>query len=62
MSDLVLLILLVIPMVAALALGIWVGLGYPGLYERFETSGSGRTPTRSPWEKLVDWILEKIDG
>lgn len=60
MSDLILLILLVIPMVAALALGIWVGLGYPGLYGRFEASGS--TPARSPWERLVDWIVGKLDG
>lgn len=60
MSDLTLLVLLAIPMVAALALGIWVGLGYPGLYGRTETSG--RIPTRSPWEKLVDWIVGKLDG
>ncbi len=60
MSDLTLLILLVVPLVLALALGIWVGLGYPGLYGRFETSG--RTPGRNPWERLVDWIVGKLDG
>jgi len=60
MSDEALLILLLVPMVLALAFGVWVGLGYPGLYGRFEASG--RTPARSPWEMLVDWIVDRLDG
>lgn len=60
MSDLALLILLVIPLVLALVLGIWVGLGYPGLYGRFESVDGPRA--RSPWERLVDWIVGKLDG
>lgn len=60
MSDVTLLILLAVPLVLALAFGIWVGLGYPGLYGRFEASG--RTPARNPWERLVDWVVEKLGG
>ncbi len=60
MSDLALLILLAVPLVLSLALGIWIGLGYPGLYGRYESAGGKRT--RSPWERLVDWIVWKLDG
>ena len=60
MSDLALLILLAVPLVLALALGIWIGLGYPGLYGPHE-SGSG-SRARSPWERLVDWIVGRLDG
>lgn len=59
MSDQTLLILLVAGMVLALGLGIWIGLGYPGLYDKYETTGA-RAPRRTPFEMLMDWILEKL--
>lgn len=58
MSDLTLLILILTGMVLALALGIWIGLGYPGLYEKYESTG--RVPRQSPFEMLVDWIYGKF--
>lgn len=60
MSELALLILLAVPLAMALALGVWIGLGYPGLYGRYESGGGTRA--RSPWERLVDWIVGKLDG
>lgn len=57
MSPELLLVVLVVPMVLSLAVGIWVGLGYPGLYGRYEEDGS-----RNPWELMVDWLVEKLDG
>lgn len=39
MSDTTLLIILSIPMVLALGFGVWAGLGYPGLYDRYESTG-----------------------
>ena len=60
MSDQVLFWILVAGMVAALALGIWVGLGYPGLYEKYESTGT-KAPRRSPFEMLVDWLVERFD-
>lgn len=59
MSPTILLVLLAVPMVLALAYGIWVGLGYPGLYDRYEKSG--RAPRKTPWQMLVDWVVEKLD-
>ena len=35
----------------ALAFGIWVGLGSPGLYDKYEQTG--RAPRASPWR----WLL-----
>ncbi|WP_419167461.1 hypothetical protein [Candidatus Palauibacter sp.] len=35
----------------ALAFGIWIGLGSPGLYGRYEQTGSA--PRESPWR----WLL-----
>lgn len=58
MSPTVILVLLVVPLVVAFGYGIWVGLGYPGLYDRHEPTG--RTPRRTPWQMLVDWLLEKL--
>lgn len=55
-----LIVLLVIPMVLSLGLGIWIGLGYPGLHGRFESGG--RTPERTPWELVVDWLVERLGG
>lgn len=58
MSDLTLLILILIGGVLAFALGIWIGLGYPGLYEKYESTG--KVPRMSPFEMLADWIYEKF--
>ena len=35
----------------ALAFGIWIGLGSPGLYDKYEQTG--RAPRESPWR----WLL-----
>jgi len=58
MSDLILLILIVAGMILAFALGIWIGLGYPGLYDKYESTG--KAPRVSPFEMLVDWIYGKL--
>lgn len=58
MSDFTLLILLAAGMVLALALGIWIGLGYPGLYGKYESTG--KVSRLSPFEMLVDWIYGKL--
>lgn len=42
MSGALLLVLLVVPMVGALALGVWIGLGYPGLHDRPDGPEGGR--------------------
>jgi hypothetical protein len=44
--------------VLAFALGIWIGLGYPGLYEKYESTG--KAPRMSPFEMMVDWIRGKF--
>lgn len=53
-------VLLVVPLVAALALGVWIGLGYPGLYDRHERTG--RAPRKTPLQMLVDWLVGLFDG
>lgn len=58
MSDLALLILIIAGGVLAFALGIWIGLGYPGLYEKYESTG--RAPRKPPFEMVVDWIYERF--
>jgi hypothetical protein len=52
MTDGTLLLILSIPAALALAYGIWAGLGYPGLYEKYERSG--RVPRESP----LGWLLK----
>lgn len=59
MSATTLLVLLVVPLVAALGLGIWIGLGYPGLHDRHERTG--RTSRRTPFQMLVDWLVGLFD-
>ena len=59
MSPTTLLVLLVVPLVLAFAYGIWVGLGYPGLYDRYEKTG--RAPRKTPWQMLVDWVVDRLD-
>ena len=60
MSYTLILAALVVPMLAALGFGIWAGLGYPGLYERFESGGAARR--RTPFEMLVDWLVDRLGG
>jgi len=57
-SDLTLLILIVGGAALAFAVGIWIGLGYPGLYDKYESTG--KAPRMSPFEMLVDWIWRKF--
>ena len=58
MSPTILLVLLAVPLLLAFAYGIWVGLGYPGLYDKYEKPG--RAPRKTPWQMLVDWVVEKL--
>ncbi len=52
MSDSIFLTLLVVAGVLALGLGVWIGLGYPGLYDRYENTGA-RAPRVSPFRRLL---------
>ena len=51
MSDGTLLLILLVPAVLAFAFGIWVGLGYPGMIDKYERTG--RAPRQSPLSWLV---------
>jgi hypothetical protein len=57
-SDRSFLILLIFLFALALGVGIWVGLGYPGLYGRYEKTG--RVRREPPFEQLLDWIVGKF--
>ncbi len=52
MSDGMLLLILLVPALLALAFGIWAGLGYPGMYDKY--AKSGRAPRQSP----LGWLLK----
>lgn len=52
MSDSTFFILIVIAGVLALAVGVWIGLGYPGLYDRYENTGA-HAPRVSPFRRLL---------
>jgi hypothetical protein len=54
MSDRTLLVLLAIPAVIAFAFGIWAGLGYPGLYDRY--ASTGHAPREAPYKRLLRWF------
>lgn len=58
MSDSTLLVLILVGGVLAFALGVWIGLGYPGLYDRYESTG--KVPRMSPVEMLADWIWRQF--
>ena len=58
-SDQVLLPVLITLAVIAFAAGIWAGLGYPGLYDKYEKTG--RAPRVTPFEMLMDWLLQRFD-
>ncbi|MDX1578696.1 MAG: hypothetical protein R3266_09425 [Gemmatimonadota bacterium] len=51
MSDGTFLLVLSIPAALAFAFGVWAGLGYPGLYDKYERTG--RAPRQSP----LLWLL-----
>lgn len=51
MSDGTLLMILLVPAVLAFAFGVWAGLGYPGLYDKYERTG------RAPRESPLSWLL-----
>lgn len=51
MSDGTFLLILLIPALLAFAFGIWAGLGYPGLYDKYERTG------RAPRESPLSWLL-----
>ncbi|MDP2471872.1 MAG: hypothetical protein Q8W45_04065 [Candidatus Palauibacterales bacterium] len=53
MSDGTFLVLLITAGVLALAVGVWIGLGYPGLYERYEDTGA-KAPRKAPVRMLLD--------
>lgn len=59
MSDRTLLIILASLAVVSFAVGIWVGLGYPGLYGKYESTG--KAPRASPFEMLMDWVVRRFD-
>ncbi len=58
MNDLTLLILLLVGAAVAFGVGIWVGLGYPGLFSKYESTG--RVPRQQPFEMLIDWVYGKL--
>lgn len=64
MSEDLLVVLILVSMVLAFALGIWIGLGYPGLYDRHE-GVSSRVPRKSPYRILLDrmgqWTRSALD-
>ena len=53
MSDRTFLILLFLASALALAVGVWIGLGYPGRYDRDEDTGA-KAPRRAPVRILLD--------
>jgi len=59
MNDQTLLIILVTLAAVAFAAGIWVGLGYPGLFDKYESTG--KAPRVSPFEMLMDWVVRRFD-
>ncbi|MFQ5889090.1 MAG: hypothetical protein ACE5JR_03445 [Gemmatimonadota bacterium] len=60
MSDAILLVILVVLMGLAFAFGIWAGLGYPGLYNRYEKTG--RVPRTAPYKQLIDRFVGRKVG
>ncbi len=51
MSESTLIIVLIVPMVLALAFGIWAGLGYPGLFAL--DARTGKASREMPWKRLA---------
>ena len=59
MSDATLLVILLIPMVLALAFGVWAGLGYPGMHGRYESTG--KPPRELPVTRLLARVGRRTD-
>jgi hypothetical protein len=53
MSDSTLLVILIVLAVLAFVLGIWIGLGYPGLYRKYDHTGA-HAPRVSPIRMLLN--------
>lgn len=53
MSDSALLLLLVLLAGLAFGLGVWIGLGYPGLHDRYEDTGA-RAQRVAPFRQLLN--------
>ena len=50
MTNSQLLLILSVPAGLAFAFGIWAGLGYPGLYDKYDRTG------RAPRESPLKWL------
>jgi len=59
MDDRTLLTILIVLSMVAFGFGIWAGLGYPGLYRKYEKTG--RASRRSPFEMLMDRLFRRFD-
>jgi len=59
MSDSALLVILMVPLLLAFGFGVWAGLGYPGRYDKYESTG--KADRRSPFERAVDWLVGRVD-
>jgi hypothetical protein len=59
MDDRAFLTILFVLAVIAFAYGIWAGLGYPGLYEKYEKTG--RASRLSPFEMLMNRLFRRFD-
>lgn len=57
-SDQILLAIIIVSGILAFAFGIWAGLGYPGLFDKYEKTG--RVSRTSPFEMLIDWIFGRF--
>lgn len=58
MSDQLFLTILIVLSVLALGFGLWVGLGYPGLYDKY--AKTGRAPRGSPFQLAIDWVFDRL--
>ena len=59
-SDRTLIILLAIPAILAFAFGMWAGLGYPGVYDKYQSTG--RVPREMPFKRLLAWFGRRMGG
>jgi len=58
MNDTILLGIILVSGAAALGFGIWAGLGYPGMFDKYEKTG--RVSRSSPFEALIDWVFVRF--
>ena len=58
MNDRILLGIIIVSGAVALGFGIWAGLGYPGLFGKYEKTG--RVSRSSPFEVLIDWVFGRF--